>query len=126
MRAKSITFGMAVAVRAIFVSATAALAGTVTLSERDTGTAIQLITIDDQTNEVSIFEDGKLIEVRPGTEREIAAIQRIVKAEDRQTKLDELQASVDDLKGRPVVVVNDRIARLETLVLELAAQLGIE
>ena len=114
------------AVLAIFVSATAALAGTVTLSERDTGTAIQLITIDDQTNEVSIFEDGKLIEVRPGTEREIAAIQRIVKAEDRQTKLDELQASVDDLKGRPVVVVNDRIARLETLVLELAAQLGIE
>lgn len=111
---------------AVMLAATMASAGVVTLSEREKGDSVELVQIDDVTNQISIYEDGVLIETRDATARELAALARIKKGEDEAQKLEDLKAGIADLRGRPIVNVSDRLDRLEAIVIDLAEQIGAD
>jgi hypothetical protein len=123
---KRVNVALLLAVFAVLAGVSAASAGVVTLSERDAGGAVEVVQIDDVTGEVSVYMDGDLVETRPATDRELAALQRRQAKEQAESRIESLKTSVADLKGRPIVSIDARLDRLEAIVLELAAQIGVE
>lgn len=111
---------------AILALVSGVTASSIVLTERETKDGIEQIVVDDDTLEVSIYLDGKLIETRPATDREADALKRQAADNERKLAVDDLRSSVADIKGRPLQNVNDRLDRLEQALIDLAAAIGIE
>lgn len=117
---------LVIAVSLMAITAGIAVANSATISERETRAGVEQVVIDDEINQASVYIDGKLTETRPATDRELEALKRQVAGEQKKQAIDDLRSSVADLKGRPLVDVNSRLARIEATLIELAEALGIE
>ena len=123
---KRIPLALILAAFAVLAGAAAASAGVVTLTDRETGKGNEVVQIDDVTGDVSVYLDGQLVETRPATDRELEALARRQAREAADGKVEALRASIADLKGRPLANADARLDRLEAIVVELAAQIGVE